>query len=101
MKQIAIGVNEDLIPFLMSYMSKEQAIQVAKKLTIRAYEIRQEMKQSLIVELKAMCKPDFGIPGKEILPANTIGLLDEKYDYSKILQTPIEEIDFITTEGII
>lgn len=88
-----IGLNLKLLEILSSYMPKDRALEAAKKIEVEMYAVRQSLKETIIREFRAVAKPEFTFPGSEKLPANTIALIDEKYDYQKVLDTPIEEIE--------
>ena len=95
MNKIALGMDEEVLELLQSYgLTKEKSMELTKKLIMRDYEIRQRLKERIIAEFEAVYEPDFGCPGHEILPANNIGIIDERFDYTNILKTPIEKIDF-------
>lgn len=94
MNEIGVAISPAVLRILSRYLPKEQAIEAAKEIEIEMYEARQSLKELIISEFKAVSEPQFTFPGWEKLPANTIGRIDEKYDYSKILKTPIENISW-------
>lgn len=94
-RKIGVGINLKVLEILSKYLAKPYALEAAKEIQIQIYDEKQDVKEAVIRELKAVAEPQFTVPGAEKLPANTIGLLDEKYDYKKILHTDPKDIEWL------
>ena len=95
MKSLGIGINLNVLEILSKYLPKAEALKAIEELMIEEYRVRQELKETIIREFKSVYEPQFTVPGAEHLPANTIERIRSKYDFQFILDTPMEDIEFI------